>query len=115
VAVGSHSEKACEVEKNLLVARAKVREPRAGQLLPRASKERPDMKATPAVARKTGSKQAVPRTGSPDQDQQEPQVESLRLSPDELKDRAFTSTQVMAEILAHNKRSSSFRHWGINE
>jgi hypothetical protein len=73
------------------------------------------MKATPAVARKIGSKQAIPRIGSPDQDRKEPQVEALKLSPDELRDRAFSSTQVMAEILGHNKASYSFRHWGINE
>ena len=73
------------------------------------------MKATPSVAKATASEQMVPSTAGPEQDRRKPQVELLGLSPEGLKDRAFTSTHVMTEILERGKHTYSFRHWGINE
>jgi hypothetical protein len=88
---------------------------RVGQLAATGFQERPNMKATPSVAKATVSKQIVRRTIDPAKAPPEPQVEALGLSPEGLNARAFTSTHVMTEILERDTRSHSFRHWGINE
>jgi hypothetical protein len=70
------------------------------------------MKATPSVARTTAPKKTAPRVDGP---ASHSAIESLELSPDQLNDRAVTSTRVMADILEQDKKTYSFRHWGINE
>ncbi len=83
-----------------------------GQTWATGLKRKPNMNATPSVAKATVSKQIIPGTASPTKDRREPQ---RGLSPEELKARASTSTKVMTEILDRDKRTYSFRHWGINE
>jgi hypothetical protein len=73
------------------------------------------MKATPSVAKATASKQESPRIDGPVTAGQESDINSPGLSQEQIKARAFTSTQVMTEILEHDKNTYSFRHWGINE
>jgi hypothetical protein len=72
------------------------------------------MKATPSVVKTTAAAQLVSKTG-PGKTRREPAIESIELSQEKLRDRAFSSTQVMDEILGRNNHSYSFRHWGINE
>jgi len=72
------------------------------------------MKSTPLAVKATAPKQTASVTG-PDKVRLEAATESLELSQERLRDRAYTSTQVMEEILERDKRSYSFRHWGINE
>jgi hypothetical protein len=70
------------------------------------------MKATPSVARATVPKKTAPRADGPASNSD---TEFLELSPDQLNNRAVTSTRVMADILEQDKKTYSFRHWGINE
>jgi hypothetical protein len=72
------------------------------------------MKATPSVVKVSAPRQKVSMTG-PDKARLESAVESLELSQERLRERAFSSTKVMDEILERNNYGYSFRHWGINE
>ncbi len=69
-----------------------------------------NMKATPSVAKVTAPKPIIP-----DKARGGPVGESLDLSQESLRVRAFASTQTMDEILEKDDRIYSFRHWGINE
>ena len=72
------------------------------------------MKATSSVVQATTPQQKVSRAVA-DQTVHEPSLEALALSQESLRQRASISTQVMDEILEREKRTYSFRHWGINE
>jgi hypothetical protein len=73
------------------------------------------MKATPSVAKATASKHMVPMAIGLAKDPREAQDETLGLSAEALKARAFTASQVLTQILESNRSKNSFRHWGINE
>lgn len=69
------------------------------------------MKATPRVAKVTLPAQNLSMSAP----NSVPREEAPELSPEKLRARAFSSTDVLDEILNHDGHSHSFRHWGINE
>jgi hypothetical protein len=73
------------------------------------------MKTTSSVHKTAPSKQLSSIADASAAHPPEPPVQSLGLSPDQLNDRAFSSSKVMNEILERDRDSYSFRHWGINE
>jgi hypothetical protein len=79
---------------------------------PRAFEKDRKMKATPSAKKAADSKHEPPKITAPSKTQGD---ESVGLSAEQLKDRAFSSSRVMTEILERDRNTYSFRHWGINE
>ncbi len=63
--------------------------------------------------KRTGAR-AADRKRSKDTEHQDAPPEQLKVSFDQVEDRAFTKTEVLAEILEGSEAHYQ-RHWGLNE